>query len=134
MMIEPTVDMKAFKKDWENGMSAYDLKEKYILTSRQFRWLKARLHPRKKPKRKAKADFRQRKINDWGIGETYVTFSERGHYIVRKGKTYYGQYRTLEQAKYVKERLIECNWEKKKLDEIREEIDLPPLRRYVYDN
>ena len=43
------------------------------------------------------------------------------------------KYKTLEEAKYVKARLIEEDWDKKKLDSIRDEINIKPLRRYNYE-
>lgn len=127
-MIEPTINMQEFKKDWLDGMSAYNLKEKYKLSSRQFRWLKDRIVARKKPKRKA-TGIQKRKYLHYDFNEPYISMN-RGYYLLRKDKIYYGRYRTLEQAKYVKKRLVEEKWNKDKLNEIRDEINIEPLRSY----
>ena len=122
--------MDDFTKDWLDGMSAYNLKEKYKLSSRQFRYLKARLGRRKKADRKA-TGIHKKKYKDYDFNEPYICL-QNGFYIVRKNKIYFGQYRLLEQAKYVKQRLIEEEWNKSKLNQIREEIGVEPLRSYYY--
>ena len=130
-MIEPSINMNEFKQDWLNGMSAYNLKTKYKLSSRQFRWLKDNLVPRKKPQRKA-TGIHKRKYVKYDFNEPYISMNQ-GYYMIRKDKIYYGRYKTLDEAKYVKARLIEEGWDKKKLDSIRDEINIKPLRRYNYE-
>lgn len=129
-MIEPTINMKEFQKDWLNGESAYNLKKKYKLTSRQFRWLKDRLAVRRNPKRKA-TGVKKRRFKEYDFNEPYITLRD-GFYLIRKDRIYYGQYKTLEQAKYIKARLIEEDWDKDKLNTIRDELDIKPLRSYKY--
>ena len=51
-----------------------------------------------------------------------------GKYTIRKDKTYFGMYDSLDIAKEVKEKLIEENWDKSKLNDIRCELDLKPMK------
>lgn len=39
MFVEPTINMSEFLEDVKNGMSAYNLQDKYTLTPRQYRFL-----------------------------------------------------------------------------------------------
>lgn len=130
-MIEPVVNMSEFKKDYQSGMSAHNLQAKYVLTPRQFRWLRDKIYINKRNPNRKRTGVR-RILNNYDFNEPYITVKD-GKYIVRKGRIYYGQYLTLEQAKYIKTRLIEEDWDKSKLDKIREEIHIKPLRKYTYD-
>lgn len=125
-MIDAVVNMKEFTKDVEDGMSAFDLKKKYVLTSRQFRKLTENIE-RKKPIKRKKSKMK-RTIRTY-FNEPYISIdANTGKYAIRKDKTYYGLYDSLDIAKEVKEKLIEENWDKSKLNDIRCEMDLEPMK------
>ena len=125
-MIDAVVNMKEFTKDVENGMSAFDLKKKYVLTPRQFRKLVENIE-RKKPIKRKKSKMK-RTIRTY-FNEPYISIdANTGKYTIRKDKTYYGLYDSLDIAKEVKEKLIEENWDKSKLNDIRCELDLKPMK------
>lgn len=125
-MIDAVVNMKEFKKDVESGMSALDLKEKYVLTSRQFRKLTENIE-RKNPVKRKKSKWK-RTIRTH-FDEPYISIdANTGKYAIRKDNTYYGLYDSLDIAKEVKEKLVEENWDKSKLNDIRYELDLEPIR------
>ena len=125
-MIDAVVNMKEFTKDVENGMSAFDLKKKYVLTPRQFRKLTENIE-RKKPIKRKKSKMK-RTIRTY-FNEPYISIdANTGKYTIRKDKTYYGLYDSLDIAKEVKEKLIEENWDKSKLNDIRCELDLKPMK------
>ena len=124
-MIDADVNMKEFKKDVENGMSAFDLKEKYILTPRQYRKLKENIK-RKKPAERKKRKIK-RNINT-KFDEPYISIDVNSKkYAIRKNNIYYGMYETLEIAKEIKKELIKEEWDKSKLNEIRDKFDLKPI-------
>lgn len=124
-MIDAVVNMKEFTKDVEDGMSAFDLKRKYVLTPRQFRKLTEnieRKNPIKRKKSKCKRTIRTH------FEEPYITIdANSGKYAIRKDNIYYGMYETLEIAKEIKEELIKEKWDKSKLNEIRHKFDLKPI-------
>lgn len=125
-MIDAVVNMKEFTKDVEDGMSAFDLKKKYVLTPRQFRKLTENIE-RKKPIKRKKSKMK-RTIRTY-FNEPYISIdANTGKYAIRKDKTYYGLYDSLDIAKEVKEKLIEENWDKSKLNDIRCEMDLKPMK------
>ena len=125
-MIDAVVNMKEFTKDVEDGMSAFDLKKKYVLTPRQFRKLTENIE-RKKPIKRKKSKMK-RTIRTY-FNEPYISIDvNTGKYAIRKDKTYYGLYDSLDIAKEVKEKLIEENWDKSKLNDIRCELDLKPMK------
>ena len=125
-MIDAVVNMKEFTKDVEDGMSAFDLKKKYVLTPRQFRKLVENIE-RKKPIKRKKSKMK-RTIRTY-FNEPYISIdANTGKYTIRKDKTYYGLYDSLDIAKQVKKKLIEENWDKSKLNDIRCELDLKPMK------
>lgn len=125
-MIDAVVNMKEFTKDVEDGMSAFDLKKKYVLTPRQFRKLVENIE-RKKPIKRKKSKMK-RTIRTY-FNEPYISIdANTGKYAIRKDKTYYGLYDSLDIAKEVKEKLIEENWDKSKLNDIRCKLDLKPMK------
>ena len=125
-MIDAVVNMKEFTKDVEDGMSAFDLKKKYVLTPRQFRKLTENIE-RKKPIKRKKSKMK-RTIRTY-FNEPYISIdANTGKYTIRKDKTYFGMYDSLDIAKEVKEKLIEENWDKSKLNDIRCELDLKPMK------
>ena len=125
-MIDAVVNMKEFTKDVEDGMSAFDLKKKYVLTPRQFRKLTENIE-RKKPVKRKKSKMK-RTIRTY-FNEPYISIdANTGKYTIRKDKTYYGLYDSLDIAKQVKKKLIEENWDKSKLNDIRCKLDLKPMK------
>ena len=129
-MFEPVLDMEKFQIDFWDGMSASNLQKKYKITPRQYRIIKRRLGNDRHHNYERK-QTRVRKYVSKDIGETYITMKNTGQYIIRKNKIYYGQYDSLEIAKKIKQRLIEEEWDKNKLDGIRDEFNIPPIRSYV---
>lgn len=127
-MIEPVIDMEAFIKDLDDGMSAYNLQDKYILTPRQYR------HIMRNVERKGGFSMKRSRTQPYTerskFFEPYVTLKKDGHYIIRKDKTYYGQYPNLEVARQVKKALVDCKWDKGQLNKIRKSLGLKPLRGY----
>lgn len=125
-MIDAVVNMKEFTKDVEDGMSAFDLKKKYVLTPRQFRKLVENIE-RKNPVKRKKSKMK-RTIRTY-FNEPYISVdANTGKYAIRKDKIYFGMYDSLDIAKEVKEKLIEENWDKSKLNDIRCELDLKPMK------
>ena len=112
MMIEPTINMEEFRKDVNNGMGAWDLKDKYVLTTRQYHYLIKKLNKKSEPYFK----------------EPYITMQRDKYYIIRKNNTYYGQYPTILLARAVKRELIKVKWDKNELNRIRKSFGLKPLR------
>ena len=124
-MIEPNIDKKSFKKDVEAGVSALDLKEKYVLTSRQYRNLIKDIE-RKKPAKRKRSKMK-RTVRTY-FNEPYISIDANTEkYGIRRSNIYYGLYDDLETAKEVKEKLIERNWDKSELNNIRYELGLEPI-------
>ena len=71
------------------------------------------------PRKKAHKDF----------NDTYISILKgRKGFIIRKNNVYFGNYETLEIARKVKRKLIEANWDKNQLNDIRKELGLKPMR------
>lgn len=132
MFVEPTINMAEFIEDVKNGMSAYNLQDKYVLTPRQYRWL-MRGVIREKGYDLKKTGVRRGHYRS-KFHEPFITKRKTGKYLIRKDEIYYGQYDSLEIARKVKKGLVECNWDKKQLNKIRKGLGLKPLRRYQYGN
>lgn len=129
MMVEPTINWKDFIKDLDQGMSAYNLQAKYTLTPRQYRWIMRRIIRKDGYSRKATGLPRKKAQKDFH--DTYISILKgRKGFIIRKNNVYYGNYKTLEIARKVKRKLIEANWNKSKLNDIRKELGLKPMREY----
>lgn len=128
MFVEPTLNMNEFLEDVKNGMSAYNLQDKYVLTPRQYRWL-MRGVVREKGYDLKKTGVRRGKYRS-KFDEPFVTVRPNGKYLVRKDEIYYGQYDTLEIARQIKKELIKVNWDKKEINTIRKRLGLKPMRKY----
>lgn len=127
MMVEPTINWANFLKDLDQGMSAYNLQAKYTLTPRQYRWIMRRII--RKDGYSKKATGLQRKKAHKDFHDTYISILKgRKGFIIRKNNVYFGNYETLEIARKVKMKLIEANWDKSKLNDIRKELGLKPMR------
>lgn len=130
-MIEPTINMDEFLADLDDGMSAYNLQAKYILTPRQYRKIMRNVI------RKDGYSMKKSRVKNYTprsrFHEPHITLKKDGKYLVRRKTIYFGQYDTLETARKVKQKLIKCNWDKSQLNKIRKELGLKPLRRYHYD-
>lgn len=128
MMEEPCINMDQFIKDFNEGMSSYNLQDKYLLTPRQYRKLVRGV------RRKDGFDMKRSRTKNYTIrskfDEPHITSKKDGRFMIRKKEVYYGQYDTLEIAKKVKQKLIEHKWDKSKLNEIRKELGLKPMRNY----
>lgn len=127
-MVEPTINWENFLKDLNNGMSAYNLQHKYILTPRQYRSIMRNIirkdgYSMKKSRVKP---YKQRTQFD----EPHITLKKDGKYMIRKKSIYYGQYETLEIARKVKKELIKVNWDKTQLNKIRKQLNIKPMRSY----
>lgn len=126
MMEEPCINMDQFIKDFNEGMSSYNLQDKYLLTPRQYRKLVRGV------RRKDGFSMKRSRTKNYTIrskfDEPHITSKKDGRFMIRKKEVYYGQYDTLEIAKKVKQKLIEHKWDKSKLNEIRKELGLKPMR------
>lgn len=128
-MIEPTINWENFLSDVDKGMSAYNLQHKYVLTPRQYRWIMRKVIRKDGFSRKATGLPRKNAHRDFH--DTYISILKgRKGFIIRKNNMYYGNYETLEIARKVKRKLIEANWDKSKLNDIRKGLGLKPMRNY----
>lgn len=128
-MVEPTINWNNFLADLNDGMSAYNLQTKYTLTPRQYRWIMRRIIRKDGYSKKATGLPRKKAHRDFN--DTYISILKgRKGFIIRKNNVYFGNYETLEIARKVKRKLIEVRWDKSKLNEIRKELGLKPLRGY----
>lgn len=103
-MIEPKLNMDEFLADLDDGMSAYDLQDKYILTPRQYRKIMRNIIRKdgyNTKKSRVKAYTPRSKFH-----EPHITLKKDGKYLVRRHSIYYGQYDTLEIARKIKQKLI----------------------------
>lgn len=128
MIEEPVINMDQFIKDFNEGMSSYNLQDKYLLTPRQYRKLVRGV------RRKDGFSMKRSRTKNYAVrskfDEPHITSKKDGRFMIRKREIYYGQYDTLEIAKKVKQKLIEHKWDKSKLNEIRKELGLKPMRNY----
>lgn len=128
-MIEPTINWEKFQYDVDNGMSAYNLQHKYVLTPRQYRWIMRKIV--RKDGFSRKATGLQRKRIHKEFNDTYISIRKNTKgFIIKRNNTYYGNYETLETARKVKSELIKVDWDKAQLNKIRKELGLKPLRGY----
>lgn len=126
MMEEPVINMDQFIKDFNEGMSSYNLQNKYLITPRQYRKLVRGVRRKdgfSKKRTRTKTYTVRSKFN-----EPHIISKKDGRFMIRKREVYYGQYDTLEIAKKVKQKLIENEWDKSKLNKIRKELGLKPMR------
>ena len=131
-MVEPVINWDNFLADLNNGMSAYNLQHKYVLTPRQYRHIMQNVIRKDGFSRKATGLPRKKAQKDFN--DTYISILKgRKGFIVRKNNVYYGNYETLEIARKVKRKLIEANWDKNQLNKIRIGLGLKPLRGYDYE-
>ena len=128
-MVEPTINWDNFLSDVDNGMSAYNLQAKYTLTPRQYRWIMRRIVRKDGYSRKVTGLQKKQAFKDFN--DTYISIRKgKKGFIVKKGNVDYGNYETLELARKIKRKLIECNWDKEQLNNIRKELGVKPLRSY----
>ena len=128
-MVEPTINWDNFLSDVDKGMSAYNLQAKYTLTPRQYRWIMRRIIRKDGFSRKATGLPRKKAHRDFQ--DTYISILKgKKGFIIRKNNVYFGNYETLEIAREVKKKLIEAKWDKSRLNKIRKELGLKPLRSY----
>ena len=127
MMVEPTINWTNFLADLDDGMSAYNLQAKYTLTPRQYRAIMRNIVRKDGYSRKATGLQRKKAHKDFN--DTYISILKgRKCFIIKKNNVYFGNYETLEIARKVKRKLIEANWDKSKLNDIRKELGLKPMR------
>ena len=128
-MVEPTINWTNFLADLNDGMSAYNLQAKYTLTLRQYRWIMRRIIRKDGYSKKATGLPRRKAHRDFN--DTYISILKgRKGFIIRKNNIYFGNYETLEIARKVKRKLIEANWDKNQLNNIRKELGLKPMRNH----
>lgn len=126
MMVEPMINWDNFLADLNDGMSAYNLQAKYTLTPRQYRFIMRNIVRKDGFSRKATGLPRKKAHKDFN--DTYISILKgRKGFIIRKNNVYFGNYETLEIARKVKMKLIEANWDKSKLNDIRKELGLKPM-------
>ena len=128
-MVEPTINWTNFLADLNDGMSAYNLQAKYTLTPRQYRYIMRRIIRKDGYSKKATGLPRKKAQKDFN--DTYISILKgRKGFIIRKNNVYFGNYETLETARKVKRKLIEANWDKNQLNNIRKELGLKPMRNH----
>ena len=128
-MVEPTINWDNFLADLNNGMSAYNLQHKYVLTPRQYRSIMRNVIRNDGFSRKATGLLRKKAHRDFQ--DTYISIlKNRKGFLIRKNNVYYGNYETLELARKVKKELIKANWDKNQLNKIRKELGIKPIRSY----
>ena len=128
-MVEPVINWDNFLADLNDGMSAYNLQHKYVLTPRQYRSIMKNIVRKDGFSRKSTGLSRKKAHKDFH--DTYISILKgRKGFIIRKNNVYFGNYETLEIARKVKIKLIEVNWDKSKLNKIRKELGLKPFRSY----
>lgn len=126
MMVEPTINWDNFLADLNDGMSAYNLQHKYVLTPRQYRHIMRNVIRKNGFSKKATGLPRKKAQKDFN--DTYISILKgRKGFIIRKNNVYFGNYETLEIARKVKRKLIEANWDKNQLNNIRKELGLKPM-------
>ena len=127
-MVEPVINWENFLKDLDDGMSAYNLQHKYVLTPRQYRYLMRNVI------RKRSYSLKKSRVKPYKsrtkFNEPHITFKKDGKYLIRRKGIYFRQYDSLEIAKKVKKELAKVNWDKNQLNKIRKEIGLKPIRSY----
>ena len=128
-MVEPVINWDNFLADLNDGMSAYNLQQKYVLTPRQYRHIMRKVIRKKGFSKKATGLPRKKAHRDFNDNYISILKGRRG-FIIRKNNVYFGNYETLEIARKVKRKLIEVNWDKSQLNKIRKELDLKPIRSY----
>lgn len=127
-MVKPVINWDKFLADVNDGMSAYNLQHKYVLTPRQYRSIMRNII------RKDGYCLKKSRVKPYKsrtqFNEPHITLKKDGKYMIRRKSIYYGQYDSLETARKIKQKLIEMNWDKKQLNKIRKEIGVKPLRSY----
>ena len=127
-MVEPTINWDNFLADLNDGMSAYNLQAKYTLTPRQYRLIMRNIVRKDGFSRKATGLERKKAHKDFH--DTYISILKgRKGFLIKKNNVYFGNYETLEIARKVKRKLIEANWDKNQLNDIRKELGLKPMRK-----
>lgn len=121
MYIEPNLNYEKFLKDYNAGVSARNLKEKYRLTGRQYRKLCT--------DNQLTRDYAYLKQNPSFKKKicTATYYSRIGNkYLIRKvfgnKTTSYGTYHFKEIAEYVVDELKKVDWDKKQLKKIVEKM------------
>ena len=128
-MVKPVINWDNFLADLNDGMSAYNLQHKYVLTPRQYRHIMRNVIRKNGFSKKATGLPRKKAHRDFN--DTYISILKgRKGFIIRKNNVYFGNYETLEIARKVKIKLIEENWDKNQLNKIRKELGLKPTRSY----
>ena len=98
--------ISSIQKDFKNGLSISEICDKYSITFKEL----VTIHLKKQAELNPKNSIRH----------------HSGGFVLEKtinGKTvYYGYYKTLETAEKVKQKLIQCNWNKKYLPLIHKEL------------
>ena len=128
-MVEPTINWNNFLADLNNGMSAYTLQQKYVLTPRQYRHIMRNIIRENGFSKKATGLPRKKAQKDFN--DTYISILKgRKGFIIRKNNVYFGNYETLEIARKVKKELIKVNWDKNQLNKIRKQLNIKPMRNH----
>lgn len=128
-MIEPTLNWDRFLADLDDGMSAYNLQQKYVLSPRQYRWIMRKVIRKDGYSRKSTGIQKKQAHKDFA--DTYIGIRKnKKGFIIKKNNVYYGNYETLDIARKIKRELIECNWDKRQLNNIRKSLGIKPLRGY----
>lgn len=108
-----------FKNDFLNSQyNISDLRKKYNLSFHQYNKLRKLVCEETGLKSKPTKNFRQKKVIE---DNTYIRqiYGKWGILkVINKKVIYYGYYDDINVARYIRDRLIECNWDKSYLHEI----------------
>ena len=107
-----------FKREFLNGTSINDIKVMFDISERKYYRLQKRVREETGLICKPKSKCRFNKFNE----DYYIYKRDSDNYYIYKtldGKTgYFGVYDSLEKAKFVRDELIKCDWDKSKLNQI----------------
>ena len=109
-----TDEIMNFERDYSNGMKARELKTKYNLSNRSYRFLKEKLNLKRNPICKVKREAKH-----------YYKCNGGGYSIIKmiNGElVYYCKVDNEEEAKKVVEKLRLCQWDKREIYRILYEV------------
>lgn len=117
--VTPDVDYESFKKDFlDPNVTVDELSERYSLAPSDYREYRDRVLSETGLERKPAFHGRDIKIRD----ETYITRRYNGYDVFKhiNGKyKFFGKYKDLGTARFVRDKLIESNWDEGVAEELK---------------
>ena len=118
-----SINYNNFKKDFLNPkMTVKDLQQKYNINYNNYRKLRERICDEEEITQKPTVSNNKKGILD---DKTYVHKYGDGFAVIKyinNQRHYYGTYKNLETSKKIRDKLMECNWDKTQLQSIKEEV------------